>query len=473
MGRKPNVLQGIPSDSAYDYTMPALSSKDIGRDKLVSYTSTKIYNNRPKTFDLTKILEGYTLTGLYEISDNASMIVAWPSETQQGNSTIKLKAARVRIPLIHDGFLPDPLNQDDVNKFGSETIKNLHPLAYLEANNNEGGISGFFGIASTPGPFTRAKIQIKDANLTRFEILSFLNKMTDSPLQEAKASNASGPASSVREATPARKEAAKFCGVADDPANAAKVTKDLRISELYHIVNDFYDPSETSLPVKNVDPPVTSPACRRIDPDPENPGEVKEQKGGHRGTDIGVPVGTPVYATAPGVVIFTGYDDGGGNMIKIIHEPKGYSSLNLTAKEKLQLLYTSYMHLSRINTSAGNAVSAGQLIGYSGESGGHIEGPHLHYETRIYYDVRLQKYEGAASSFMTKAIVLSGFLDPGYSGASSQDISGKFSYPYAEPYRKNNTTKSAKSNNTTSDFEFATTGETMSRLATRDRGVPF
>lgn len=86
----------------------------------------------------------------------------------------------------------------------------------------------------------------------------------------------------------------------------------------------------------------------------------------HRGTDWAAPIGTPVVAAFDGTIALAG--DGGtyGNLIKITH-PGGSE--------------TRYAHLSAFaeGLKAGQAVSAGQLIGYIGTTG-RSTGPHLHFE---------------------------------------------------------------------------------------------
>ncbi len=88
----------------------------------------------------------------------------------------------------------------------------------------------------------------------------------------------------------------------------------------------------------------------------------------HEGIDYGCYVGTPVRATADGIVVFSGYDPISGKYIKIEH---GYG-------------YTTvYAHLSKRLVVKGQKVVRGQIIGYSGNTG-RSEGPHLHYEVRVY-----------------------------------------------------------------------------------------
>ena len=77
------------------------------------------------------------------------------------------------------------------------------------------------------------------------------------------------------------------------------------------------------------------------------------------------PVGTPIYATADGVVKEAGYNAGGyGNRVVISHG-YGYETL--------------YGHMYRIKTRKGRKVRRGEVIGYVGSTG-KSTGPHCHYE---------------------------------------------------------------------------------------------
>lgn len=87
----------------------------------------------------------------------------------------------------------------------------------------------------------------------------------------------------------------------------------------------------------------------------------------HEGIDMAAPVGTPIYATAEGTVIFAGRQSGYGNLIKIQHE---------LGTE------TRFGHLSKIQVKVGQKVSRGSLIGAMGNTG-RSTGSHLHYEVRV------------------------------------------------------------------------------------------
>jgi len=85
----------------------------------------------------------------------------------------------------------------------------------------------------------------------------------------------------------------------------------------------------------------------------------------HAGTDFSLLTGTPVYATGNGVIEFTKTQFSGyGKHIKIKHG-FGYQTL--------------YAHLSEFLVRPGQKVKRGQVIGYSGNTGGSTA-PHLHYE---------------------------------------------------------------------------------------------
>jgi murein DD-endopeptidase MepM/ murein hydrolase activator NlpD len=89
----------------------------------------------------------------------------------------------------------------------------------------------------------------------------------------------------------------------------------------------------------------------------------------HKGTDFAAPIGTPIRATADGVVTFVGQQTGYGNVIMLKHDGR-YS--------------TVYAHLSRFapETRQGARVHQGDTIGFVGQTGW-ATGPHLHYELRV------------------------------------------------------------------------------------------
>jgi murein DD-endopeptidase MepM/ murein hydrolase activator NlpD len=89
----------------------------------------------------------------------------------------------------------------------------------------------------------------------------------------------------------------------------------------------------------------------------------------HNGVDFAAPRGTPIWATADGIVEFAGVKGGYGNVIEIRHQ-SGVTTL--------------YGHMTSFaaNARKGARVSQGQTIGYVGATGW-ATGPHLHYEFKI------------------------------------------------------------------------------------------
>ena len=88
----------------------------------------------------------------------------------------------------------------------------------------------------------------------------------------------------------------------------------------------------------------------------------------HQGVDIAGPVGTPIFAAAPGFVVRSGWNSGGyGNVVDIRH-PDG--SL------------TRYAHNSRLLVEEGQEVQQGQQIAEMGSTG-YSTGPHLHFEIHL------------------------------------------------------------------------------------------
>lgn len=88
---------------------------------------------------------------------------------------------------------------------------------------------------------------------------------------------------------------------------------------------------------------------------------------GHKGVDLAMPTGTPVYAAADGVISKADWYSSYGLYISIEHGGK---------------LQTRYGHLSQLSVASGQSVKQGDLIGYVGSTG-RSTGPHLHYEVRI------------------------------------------------------------------------------------------
>ena len=84
----------------------------------------------------------------------------------------------------------------------------------------------------------------------------------------------------------------------------------------------------------------------------------------HDGVDMAAAQGTPIYAAKSGKVTVASYQAGGAGYYVSINHGDGFSSI--------------YMHMTHFIVAPGQYVTAGQVIGYVGSTGGST-GPHLHF----------------------------------------------------------------------------------------------
>ncbi len=114
--------------------------------------------------------------------------------------------------------------------------------------------------------------------------------------------------------------------------------------------------------------PVTGPITSSFG-ERDNPfGGGNDEGEFHPGIDISGPQGTPIHATADGVVVAAEVVNGYGREVTIDH---GHG------------VETLYGHMSGFAVTAGQSVSRGQIIGYIGHTG-RTTGNHVHYEVRIH-----------------------------------------------------------------------------------------
>jgi murein DD-endopeptidase MepM/ murein hydrolase activator NlpD len=104
----------------------------------------------------------------------------------------------------------------------------------------------------------------------------------------------------------------------------------------------------------------TSPFGERTDP-------FNGRSAFHPGVDLAAPYGTPVYATAAGVVTFAGWSGGYGRIVEVSH---GHG------------IVSRYGHLARSTVLVGEQVKKGAQIGYEGSTG-RSTGPHVIYEIDV------------------------------------------------------------------------------------------
>ena len=118
------------------------------------------------------------------------------------------------------------------------------------------------------------------------------------------------------------------------------------------------------------------------------------RSGIHKGIDIFAREGVPVLAASSGIVVYTGFNDIGGNIVLVLGA-------------KWRLYY--YAHLQRIDARVLRQVSAGDNIGAVGSTG-NAQGkpPHLHFSMRSLLPLFWQ-YDGSQPQAWNKIF----YIDPG------------------------------------------------------------
>jgi murein DD-endopeptidase MepM/ murein hydrolase activator NlpD len=106
---------------------------------------------------------------------------------------------------------------------------------------------------------------------------------------------------------------------------------------------------------------ITSPFGWRIHP-------VSGERKLHKGVDLSLVIGSPVFATAPGIVTRSSYDASNGNIVVVAHDHN---------------VRTLYLHNSERLVSVGDRIEQGTVLARSGDTG-IATGPHLHYQLELF-----------------------------------------------------------------------------------------
>lgn len=139
-----------------------------------------------------------------------------------------------------------------------------------------------------------------------------------------------------------------------DPGEIDFELVDIELDEFARL-QQFARTLPLAAPLASID--VSSSYGRRVDP-------FTGQSAIHTGVDLRAASGTPVRATAPGVVVTAGTNGGYGKMVEIDHGNG---------------IITAYAHMSSISVAVGDDVGVGTMVGRVGSTG-RSTGPHLHYE---------------------------------------------------------------------------------------------
>ena len=146
-------------------------------------------------------------------------------------------------------------------------------------------------------------------------------------------------------------------GSADLESLKEKIAKTIEsVTEIKHYLTqqkDIYRATPVGMPVQGR---ITSYYGMR-----KHPVDGKERF--HEGVDISAEMGTPVRATADGIVSFSGWGGSGGNLVVLEH---GFGFSSIYAHNKLNTL------------KVGQKVKKGDVVGYVGSTG-NAQSPHVHY----------------------------------------------------------------------------------------------
>lgn len=150
-----------------------------------------------------------------------------------------------------------------------------------------------------------------------------------------------------------------------DDSNDEMVPTNIGYQELYASWEDVTNSSTQTSPL---DLPASVPSILPVQENVRITSNFgMRRRRAHQGIDLAAPRGTPVYATADGIVTRSKWLRGYGRFIEIDHGAG---------------IETRYAHLNAREVESGSRVRLGDLIGYVGSSG-RSTGPHLHYEVRL------------------------------------------------------------------------------------------
>ncbi|RMX08551.1 M23 family metallopeptidase [Corticibacter populi] len=117
---------------------------------------------------------------------------------------------------------------------------------------------------------------------------------------------------------------------------------------------------------------------------------IKKTWRNHNGIDYAARTGTPIRTVGEGVVQFSGWNNGYGNVVFVDHGDKKV---------------TVYAHMSRRDVKTGDRIAQGEVIGAVGSTG-MSTGPHLHFEFRVngeFKDPQIIAQQSAAAAPIAKA----------------------------------------------------------------------
>lgn len=179
----------------------------------------------------------------------------------------------------------------------------------------------------------------------------------------------------------------------DMSARIYRMQREARLQqESFELLSRKFQESEEGLKLIPAISPVpkdytwkSSPFGRRTDPFTGLPAF-------HSGIDFAGRQGTPIYATADGMVVYAYEDVRLGKVVVVAHDPAEVGEDGKVVRTQAGIYRTEYGHMEKILVKKGDWVRRGQQIGAMGSTG-RSTGPHLHYAVR-YQDKRRSRNKG-------------------------------------------------------------------------------
>ena len=374
------ALESNPSSVPFDYTEPVVDSRQLTDDPMTLFRANRVYNQQRYSVDFSTPFVAVSVSEFIPVEQRDA---GWFDFLNFGDSLVK-GYCYIKIDTLHSGVLPAP----DPNGFDPEEeslYASFYPKALILDPRKVGQSSrGLTTIQKN----SILQVQALDVNRNKFEILAILDPPADDAPNLAQTSGFR---------TFANPGLFSFLGfnslVAGDtnydpnaqdgpcgPQGNVGATNQQPIGALYHSLRDFFPDAVPPLQDPNIK--VGSPPCERPEP-------IPGASTSHPGQDITIPTGTPVVAPYDGEVVRivkstlkkpVSPPDG----IVIFYPKPEERRLGLKHDEidRSDKVYTRMFHLSENYVKKGQQVSAGQIIGLSGNQG-LSTGPHLHYEIRL------------------------------------------------------------------------------------------
>ena len=386
-----------PGDGYFEFSEPVLNVRNSTGRVLDAQQANTVYNNKRVAFDLNGrkralIVSNFIATAVAENeAEYGAVDYVGTSFSNQKITGYYL----ARVYTLHDAICVNPNGlvssgipelkeiEEKEKKTSREKAKTMYARVYSTDNSNLLTKNTEVFVIPIPGSVRTG--YVLDEVIGKAALVS--------PQKPVATSTAPEPAGLPKARPPSTSAKLPEVTSGDSPCadngNYGAV-KGQSISDVHHVMDDFFaghsalpyrdGPEEGQEYTKNG---ITSPMCRRTKSSTSGKGSTD-----HQGTDIRGFTGTPVYATAPGVIMSA--DPNSGTLIIWHYRTEEERELGFR-KAKGKRLQTAYLHLDTILINAGE-VDQGTQVGTVGNRG-HSDGSHLHYRISLSEKVAVAERE--------------------------------------------------------------------------------